>query len=161
MSSLKPMLLFRPRTQHKDIYVRIWIMKTHKSSLKPMLLFRPKDSTWRHLRPYLNHKNTNLLIVSYVTVQSQGLSVKYTYVRIRIMKTHLSSLKLMFFFRPTDSTKKHLRPYLYHEDTNFLIVAYAFIQTQGLNIKTRPYLNHEDDMPSLYPMLLFRPKDAA
>ena len=114
---------------------------------------------------YLNHEDTNVLIVSYVTVQTHRFSIKMpttvseswrqysphcilcycsdprtqhkdTYVRMWIMKTHLSSLKLLLLFRPNDSTLRYLRPYLNHEDTNFIIVAYVIIQTQWLNIKT-------------------------
>jgi hypothetical protein len=79
------------------------------------------DSVQRHLRPYRNHEDTHVLIEAYVTVQTECFSIKTptsvseswrstcphwslcyysdpltqqneTYVRIWIMKAHISSM---------------------------------------------------------------------
>jgi hypothetical protein len=122
-----------PRTQHQDTYVRIGIMKTHMPSLKPMLLFRPKESTLRHLCTYLNHEDTNVLIVSYVTVQTQGLNIK-TPTSVSESWRHKCSHCILCYCSD---------PRTQHRDTS---VRFWIMKTQ---------------MFSLYPMLLFRPKDSA
>jgi hypothetical protein len=43
-----------PRTQHKDTYWRIWIMKTHLFWLPLKLMFEPHDPALRYMCKYLN-----------------------------------------------------------------------------------------------------------